>query len=345
MTTTAQTAHDETRALLLAARACLAMRGVALWQLSATVERLGSAQAVIDGEFEPRTEWEAGVRAAIRAANLDASADAALAGEMEEWDAAGWRLVTVLDPDYPVGLRFVYDRPPMLWYRGELRPDDAYSLAVVGTRKASAEGLRRARKMATLLAERGVTVLSGLAAGIDTEAHTAALDAGARTIAVLGHGLGQSVYPKQNAALAEAIAERGALVSMFFPSTPPTRSTFPMRNAVTSGIGQGSIVIEASRTSGARLQARLAVEHGKPAFFLRSLIEAHEWARDFAAKRGAVVVDDVDDVLPHLRLPAELARVWASEGEAIRESLAEPPAPVARRITHASDSAQQRLPM
>ncbi len=336
---------DETRALVLASRACLAVRGVALWQLSATVERLGSARQALAGDFEPRTEWEAGVRAAVRAARLDGGEEALLAEEMHGWEQSGLKLVSVLDDEYPLNLRFVWDRPPLLWYRGELRPDDAFSVAVVGTRRPSEDGRRRAGKMASLLAARGVTVLSGLAAGIDTEAHTATLEAGSRTVAVLGHGLLRPVYPNENSGLAEAIAERGALVSMFFPTTPPTRSTFPMRNVVTSGMGQGSVVIEATRTSGARLQARLAVEHGKPAFFLRSLVADHEWAREFAAKRGAVIVDDVDDVLPHLRMPDELARVWAAEGEAIREANAAPPAPVARRLAHVLERDQQRLPV
>src|SRR5438270_14060737 len=114
------------------------------------------------------------------------------------------------------------------------------------------------------------------------------------------------MYPKDNEALADAIAERGAVFSQFFPSTPPTRRTFPLRNVVTSGMGQGTIVIEANQTSGARLQARLAIEHGKRALLLRSLVEEYEWAREFASKGGAVVIDDVDEVLAMLRKPAAL---------------------------------------
>jgi DNA processing protein len=215
----------------------------------------------------------------------------------------GWlksmELTTVLDDDYPLNLRAIYNLPPFLFYRGQLREDDAYSVAVVGTRKPSSAGLRRARRMAQLLAQRGVTVLSGMARGIDTAAHEAALAAGGRTIAVLGSGL-LRIYPPENAGLAERISAEGAVVSQFFPETPPAAYNFPRRNVVTSGMGQGTVVVEASATSGARMQARLALEHGKKVFLVKSLVEEHAWARTFA-NRGALVVGDVDDVLRHLR--------------------------------------------
>lgn len=339
---TAETATAETRAVVLVLRACLAARGVSGWQASAAIERVGSARAVLAGDFEPTTKWELAVRAAVRDAAPTGEADRRLAAEIDAWTSEGIRLVTVLDGDYPLNLRFVWDRPPALWYRGRLEAEDAYALAVVGTRNPTDEGRRRARKMARLLAEHGVTVLSGLAKGIDTEAHTAALDAGGRTVAVLGHGH-HHIYPKENAGLAAAIAAHGAVVSLFQPDTPPTRRTFPMRNVVTSGMGQGTAVIEASSTSGARLQARLAVEHGKHAFFLRSLVDEYEWAREFAAKRGAIVVSDVEEVLPHLREPGELARLYEQEADAIRAANAEPPVPVQRRLAHVADRDQQRL--
>jgi DNA processing protein len=221
----------------------------------------------------------------------------------------GWlksmKLTTVLDEDYPLNLRAIPNLPPFLFYRGQLREDDAYSVAVVGTRVPSAAGVRRARKMAGLLAQQGVTVLSGLARGIDTAAHEAALEAGGRTIAVLGSGL-LNVYPAENVRLAERIAQDGAVVSQFFPEAPPAAYNFPRRNVVTSGMGQGTVVIEASATSGARMQARLALEHGKKVFLLKSLVEQHAWAKSFE-RRGALAVADVGDVLRHLR-PTEAIR-------------------------------------
>jgi DNA processing protein len=157
--------------------------------------------------------------------------------------------------------------------------------------------------MAQLLAERGVTVVSGLASGIDTAAHESVLTvSGARTVAVMGTGiLGR--YPKENAQLADRIATSGALVAQFWPTSPPQRYNFPRRNVVTSGISQGTVVIEASATSGAKMQARLAIEHGKTVFLVESLVMQQKWARDYVARHGrrVAVVKTVDDVMTHLR--------------------------------------------
>jgi DNA processing protein len=193
----------------------------------------------------------------------------------------------------------VYDRPPFLFVRGTLMPQDSRSVAVVGTRRASDRGRALARDIAGALAERGVTVISGLAAGIDTEAHTATLDAGGRTVAVMGTGIDR-VYPKENAELAAQIAVHGALLSQFWPGAPPRGSNFPLRNVVTSGVAIGTVVIEASSTSGAKMQARLALEHGKRLFLVESLVLQEEWAQRYKSRRGATVVTGVDDVVAAL---------------------------------------------
>ena len=229
--------------------------------------------------------------------------------EVEELIAStadeGIRLTTVLDDDYPVNLRVIDNLPPFLFYRGEFQPGDAYSVAVVGTRVPSPEGLARARKIAGHLAEHGVTVLSGLARGIDTASHDATLKAGGRTIAVLGSGI-RRVYPRENAGLAERIAATGAVVSQFWPDTAPTSYTFPRRNVVTSGMGQGTVVVEASATSGAKMQARLAIEHGKQVFLLASLVTTRDWARSYLKRPRVHEVADVDDVIRVLRSPDEM---------------------------------------
>jgi DNA processing protein len=326
------TSPEQACAVFQLAQLCIA-EGVPLWQASPLIERVGSAMQILEQPPEPVNRWEAEVLAAAR---LPGPADRRkseleLGRDLDRWLADGLRITTVLDADYPLNLRYIYDRPPFLFYRGELRPDDAFAVAVVGARNPSHDGRARARKMARLLAEAGVTVLSGLAKGIDAEAHTATLEAGGRTIAVLGSGL-YRIYPKENAALAEAIAEHGAVVSQFFPKTPPTRGTFPLRNSVTSGLGQGSIVIEASATSGARMQARLATEHGKRAVLVSSLVEEHEWARDFAQREGVVVISDVDEVLDLLARPDELWERWVREGDSIRAANAQPPELVQERL-------------
>ena len=175
-----------------------------------------------------------------------------------ELDAAsriGARLVTVLDPGYPLNLRLIPNLPPFLFYRGELKDDDARSVAVVGTRQATEAGIHRA---AHVQAARRTGSYCGLRSGEGDRmaAHRAALDAGARTIAVLGTGITRC-YPSENRDLAEAITASGVLVSQFWPTSSPSRYTFPRRNVVTSGISQGTIVIEATSTSGAKMQARL----------------------------------------------------------------------------------------
>jgi len=223
---------------------------------------------------------------------------------LEAAETEGVRLTTVLDDDYPVNLRTIYNLPPFLFYRGSLRPEDAFSVAVVGTRQASPEGVSRAERMARLLVEADVTVLSGLARGIDTVAHRACLEAGGRTIAVLGSGI-RRVYPAENAELAERIAASGAVVSQFWPDAAPTSYTFPRRNVVTSGMSQGTVVIEASATSGAKMQARLAIEHGKQVFLLRSLVTEREWARRYLERPRVHEVSDVADILRLLRSPEE----------------------------------------
>jgi DNA processing protein len=222
--------------------------------------------------------------------------------EIQAAGQAGARLVTVLDEHYPANLRLIPNLPPFLFYRGTLTEEDAWSVAVVGTRSASGAGTERAARLAGLLAGHHVTVVSGLARGIDTAAHRGTLGRGGRTIAVLGTGITRC-YPPENRDLADQIAGAGAVVSQFWPTRSPGRDTFPRRNVVTSGLSQGTVVIEASQTSGARMQARLALEHGKTVFLVHSLIAAQEWAREYVASRGAIAVGSADEVLTHLAAP------------------------------------------
>lgn len=214
--------------------------------------------------------------------------------EIEAWERDGLRLLTLLDPGYPENLRSVHDRPPFVFVAGQLQARDARGVAVVGTRGASDRGLRNARAIAEHLVDADYTVVSGLAAGIDAAAHTAALAHGGRTVAVIGTGL-RRAYPAQNADLQRRIAAECAVISQFWPDAPPTRRSFPMRNAVMSGFALATVVVEASHTSGARMQARLALEHGRPVFLLESLLE-HEWARDYAERPGTHVVTSPEQI-------------------------------------------------
>jgi DNA processing protein len=293
------TEKAELIALLAATEAAQTAR-VPWWQVGRAASRLGSGAALLAEPWEPVDRWENEVAFAL-AHHLDADGQARWSDELERWQAADERLrfITILDDDYPTNLRLVFNPPPFLTLRGELAPEDARGVAVVGTRHPSEDGVRRAHRLARELAEAGITVYSGLAAGIDSAAHLGALDGGGRTVAVLGHGLLRPIYPKENASLADTIADTAALVSQFRPDTPPTKGTFPMRNVVTSGLSQGTIVVEASRTSGARMQARLAAEQGKHVWLLRSLVEQFEWAEQFAARRPREVrvVERTDDIV------------------------------------------------
>jgi DNA processing protein len=253
------------------------------------VEQAGSAQAVLDRELR-------GDRAQGALFELDAPPwlEAARA-DVREWREGGIRPVTVLDEAYPINLREVDDRPPLVFIAGALEPADDRSLAVIGARRASREGLMLAELWASEFVRRGFTVVSGLAAGIDTAAHTAALEHGGRTVAVIGAGLRHESYPPQNAELQREIAARGAVVSQFWPDSPPTQKTFPMRNAVMSGMSRGSVVVEASERSGARVQARLALAHGRPVFLLDRLLD-QAWAQGLAAHPGVHIVRGPDEV-------------------------------------------------
>ena len=233
------------------------------------------------------------------------------ARDLERWERAGIQMVSVLDPEYPSNLRMIHQHPPVLFMRGTADERDATSVAVVGTRHPTERGIDQARQLATGLAASGVPVISGLAAGIDSAAHTAALAAGGRTVAVIGTGIDR-VYPPQNASLQEEIAAKGLLVSQFLPGSSPTKASFPMRNAVMSGYALATVIIEAADRSGSRMQARLALRHGRHVFLMRSLLE-HDWARDYEQRPGVTVVDTADDVFGGVqRLASESTDlVWA----------------------------------
>jgi DNA processing protein len=255
------------------------------------VEEAGSAIAVLEREHatEPPTLFSDD----RPSAHLDE-----IAAEIDSWEAAGMRFRTVLDSGYPENLRAVHDRPPFVFVAGTLTPADGRAIAVVGARVASPHGVWAARAIAEHLVDHGYTVVSGLAAGIDNAAHTAALSRGGRTVAVIGTGL-RRYYPPQHAELQRRIAAECAVISQFWPDAPPSRRSFPMRNAVMSGISLATVVVEASLTSGSRIQARLALEHGRPVFLLESLLE-HEWARACADRPGARVIRSPDEITTYV---------------------------------------------
>lgn len=210
------------------------------------------------------------------------------------WEAEGIGVHAFFERIYPAQLRDIHESPPIVFTRGTLQ-DDRRAVAVVGTRQASPRGVGIAQAVATALAKNDVTVVSGLAAGIDTAAHLAALEAGGRTVAVIGTGI-RNAYPAANAELQQRIGREGLVLSQFLPDGPPSKKTFPMRNAVMSGYAAATVVVEAPWRSGARIQARLALQHGRPVVMPRDLLE-HDWAREYAERPGVYVVDSTDELL------------------------------------------------
>lgn len=175
------------------------------------------------------------------------------------------RVITWDDADYPARLREIAQPPPVMYLRGDFIEDDAWAVAIVGTRRVSSYGRQVTEEIATFLAQNGVTVVSGLARGVDGIAHQAALNAGGRTLAVLGSGVDR-IYPPEHRNLAEAISKSGAILSDYPPETPPEASNFPPRNRIISGLSMASIIIEAGATSGALITANFAVEQGREVF-------------------------------------------------------------------------------
>ncbi|MFA5038244.1 MAG: DNA-processing protein DprA [Candidatus Omnitrophota bacterium] len=221
--------------------------------------------------------------------------------EMKRAEAAGARILSLLDPDYPELLRAIPDPPCVLYVKGDILACDENAVAIVGSRGASLYGLSCARTFSVRLSEYGLTIVSGMARGIDTAAHRAALDAGGRTIAVLGSGLNR-IYPPENETLFQQIGLGGAVVSQFPMETPPLPQNFPMRNRLISGLSKGVLVVEASGKSGALITARCAAEQGRDVFAIPGeLSNSNSGGVNGLIKDGARLVTDPVEILEGLR--------------------------------------------
>lgn len=219
--------------------------------------------------------------------------------DVHSWKQAPFRFHTFMDRSYPEQLRSVRRVPPVVFTRGAMVPGEA-GICVVGSRNPSAPALSFARNVAMGLVEAGITVISGLATGIDTAAHRAALDGAGRTVAVLGNGI-ERVYPQQNRELQEEVTQRGMLLSHFLPDYPPSRWSFPARNATMSAYGLATVIVEASEQSGTRIQAREAVRHGRSVVLNASVVQATTWGRDMADSPNVHVVRSPQDAVAHAR--------------------------------------------
>jgi DNA processing protein len=245
---------------------------------------------------------EAGLPKKVVAAFLKIRDEIDLSFEMDLIDRLGISVLIYPDEDYPRLLQSIENPPPVLYTKGRFLESDEYAVAVVGTRRKTSYGKQVAHELAKFLASNGITVVSGLARGIDTIAHQSSIDAGGRTIAVFGSGL-DVIYPPENRSLSQQIQENGVLVSEFYPGTQPEAINFPPRNRIISGLSKAVVIVEADEKSGALITARFAVEQSRDVFSIPGSIYA---PRSKGANRlirdGAIPLLDFSDLLLALNM-------------------------------------------
>ncbi|QDT70522.1 hypothetical protein MalM25_34700 [Planctomycetes bacterium MalM25] len=269
------------------------------------IEAFGSAEGVLVGNAS-RLQSVRGVGQAVATAIGKAPDREAATKMLEEAEAYGVRVLTPAMAEYPPGLREIHDPPAVLYCRGRIAPEDARAVAIVGTRRATRYGLRQTEELARGLAQAGVTVVSGLARGVDGVAHRAALEAGGRTLAAMAGGLSR-IYPPEHAPLADQVAQRGALLAEAPPPMPPMSGSFPQRNRIISGLSLGVLVIEAAERSGALITARHAAEQGRDAFALPGPIDSPQSRGCHRLiQEGAKLITSIDDLLEEIDCLAAL---------------------------------------
>ena len=262
--------------------------------------------------------------------------------EIERARELGTAIVTCEDPVYPRNLLNIYDYPPLLYVRGSLCPEEI-CVAVVGSRLASVYGRYTTEKISRELALQGITIVSGLARGIDAAAHRGALSGKGRTIAVLGCGL-DIVYPPENEDLAAAVVAHGALITEFPFGTPPNAPNFPSRNRIISGISLGVVVVEAGEKSGSLITARIAAEQGRSVFAVPGEIgAAGSRGTHRLIKQGAMLIENVEDILEEI-LP-QAGRSASVSNESSDFSRPDAPAPDPEKTTAHGDTLPQGVPI
>jgi DNA processing protein len=263
------------------------------------LDHFGSSSAVFTASPSELREVP-GVGVKIGRAIAEARANSEAAALIEECRRNSIALAMPSQPEYPRPLKEIVDPPGVLFIRGQILPRDALAIAIVGSRHATHYGQIQAERLASGLARAGLTVVSGLARGVDAAAHRGALAAGGRTIAVLGSGV-LNIYPPEHGDLASGVLAQGALISEMSPKSAPFSGAFPQRNRIISGMSLGVIVVEASLQSGALITARHAMEQGREVFAVPGRVDSrtsqgcHRLIRD-----GAKLVESIDDVLEEL---------------------------------------------
>jgi DNA processing protein len=271
--------------------------GVGPIRVRALLDRFGTPEAILTAPRGELIQVE-GVGDDVARCITGWRGDIDLDGELTRIEKSGVRVVTRDDPEYPKNLREIYDPPLVLYAKGTLLESERMAIAVVGSRRTTLYGQEMARKLAFQLARVGVTVVSGLARGIDTEAHRGALQAKGRTVAAIGCGI-DTVYPPENKKLADQIVERGGAVVTEFPfGVKPDKQNFPMRNRIISGWSLGVIVVEANLKSGALITAAQASEQGRQVFAVPGRADSVlSRGTNRLIQDGAKLTEDVEDVL------------------------------------------------
>lgn len=293
---------------------------------------LGSPEAVLRAP-KARLRQVDGIGPELADAIGDWEKTVDLAAELERMEKFGAWAITQQSPEYPPGLRELHNPPIVLYVWGTVTRDDWRAIGVVGSRKTSHYGTECAKKLSYQLAYAGLTVVSGLARGIDTAAHQGALAANGRTIAVIGSGL-MDLYPPENAGLAEKITASGAVISEFPMTFPPSPQTFPYRNRIVAGWGKGLLVVEAGAKSGALITAEQAVESGRMVYAVPGQIDKPtSFGSNRLIQQGAKLVTSAGDILDDLHslfpeprkaaptAEAAPARVLSTEESAILDAL------------------------
>jgi DNA processing protein len=268
-------------------------------RFSDLMKRFGSAQAVMCAKERGLLQVKGiGKKTARRIITLQDGET--LRREVRQAEESGINIVTVNDASYPTALLNIPYPPPALYISGEVLPSDAFSIAIVGSRKPSYYGTRVTRFLSKNAVEAGFTVVSGMARGVDSVAHKGALAGGGQTIAVLGSGL-DVTYPPENMMLAKRIAKNGAVISEFPFGTCPFPQNFPRRNRIISGLALGVVVVEAGKTSGALITADFALEQGREVFAVPGEIRSPlSQGTHNLIKQGATLIEGIDDILEEL---------------------------------------------
>ena len=274
------------------------------------VKGIGAARlrALLDYFGDVQIAWQAPLEA-LQAAGLSARLAEAVINTRRSlsidqvWDrilSQGIRVLTWEDDGYPRLLKEIDQPPPVLYVRGEVLPEDEWAVAVVGTRRITGYGRQVTVDIGAALARSGLTVVSGLARGVDAAAHQSTLDAGGRTLAVLGSGVDR-IYPPEHRRMAEQIITQGAVISDYPPGTPPEAANFPPRNRIISGLARAVIVVEAGKRSGALITATFAAEQGREVFAVPGNITAPQSkGTNYLVQQGARPLLEVRDVLETL---------------------------------------------